>query len=498
MGDGQARAAQQAASDLQRLIVGGAELGASLITDAKQRRYTAGRSDATAGTIDAKRYAESDSYKAGADSFKAEALLMRDEASLRDWVRENWNAADGDVTKLQEISAKHLEQSELGAFIAANPDYRDDLLEARSKTVTKIANEVAAEQVQAQAEADVADVSEVFEGHVSAGTLTTEQLQSIDHRLATQFGGATARRMVLRLLTNAAMRDGRPELLDVLPEKWENGAATSKLIPEEALQLENARIAAQRAKEAKEAEAGRQREEGRQEARRQARNQIASDIVSGNSGRGLMEAKRLLDAGVIDFEDYRALQNFSEDLATDPGSPESEEDDVASLEMEVRLRSGEASLEDLMASPLSVRSKRRLLPLAGRKDDSRSRNYRSDLRLRSTPPRALGGEIRAADIQRQADILAEYDELIDGGATPSEAYATMKQRNPDLFTSNAPAVPFNPDTSPDARTGPSSRGRRPSNPQGASIPTPKTQAEYDALPSGTVYIDTDGVTKRKR
>jgi hypothetical protein len=28
--------------------------------------------------------------------------------------------------------------------------------------------------------------------------------------------------------------------------------------------------------------------------------------------------------------------------------------------------------------------------------------------------------------------------------------------------------------------------------------TPKTQAEYDALPSGTVYVDTDGATKRKK
>lgn len=31
-----------------------------------------------------------------------------------------------------------------------------------------------------------------------------------------------------------------------------------------------------------------------------------------------------------------------------------------------------------------------------------------------------------------------------------------------------------------------------------SIAQPRTQTEYDALPSGTVYIDTDGATKRKK
>ncbi|KKL19316.1 hypothetical protein LCGC14_2466690 [marine sediment metagenome] len=34
--------------------------------------------------------------------------------------------------------------------------------------------------------------------------------------------------------------------------------------------------------------------------------------------------------------------------------------------------------------------------------------------------------------------------------------------------------------------------------QAKSIPQPKTQAEYDAIESGTDYIDTDGVRKRKK
>jgi hypothetical protein len=35
-------------------------------------------------------------------------------------------------------------------------------------------------------------------------------------------------------------------------------------------------------------------------------------------------------------------------------------------------------------------------------------------------------------------------------------------------------------------------------PTASQSPAPKTQAEYDALPSGTVYVDTDGHTKRKK
>ena len=38
----------------------------------------------------------------------------------------------------------------------------------------------------------------------------------------------------------------------------------------------------------------------------------------------------------------------------------------------------------------------------------------------------------------------------------------------------------------------------PAPPAAASIPAPKTQQEYDALPSGAEYIDTDGTKKRKK
>jgi hypothetical protein len=31
-----------------------------------------------------------------------------------------------------------------------------------------------------------------------------------------------------------------------------------------------------------------------------------------------------------------------------------------------------------------------------------------------------------------------------------------------------------------------------------STPQPKTKAEYNAIPSGTLYVDTDGLTKRKK
>lgn len=494
-GGGSGRGAVEVANQLQHLLGNGAIVATNVIVQRNEKFQKQGRADAASGVVDPELAARNKAYAAGSDAFRLELELANSQGEFENLLRDSgFDPMSGDVEGLRKLGDQYFEQK-WGAEVAKNPSYKEEIALAHADMVGATADKLATERAQAQAQDDVATVSILMDTQIAEGKLDAAALEETDKRLVSMFGPADARVIMTRLLANKAIELGRPDLIDLLPSTWENGAATSKGVPELALELRNAKIAAQRAKDSQEAEAGRQRETARNEARAQARNEIASAIIDGQSGIGLSKAKELLDAGVLDFEDYRALNNFAEDLVVDTGGG-SDEGSVEALDMEVRLRTGEADLEDLMKSPLSVKEKRRLLPLAGKKDDGRSRNYRSDLRLRSTPPRALGGEVRAADIQRQADLLAEYDELIDGGSTPQAAYAEMKRRNPDLFGAQSqPAVPFNPDTSPDVRSGPSSRGRRP---QGAPVPTPKTQAEYDALPSGTVYVDTDGVTKRKR
>lgn len=82
----------------------------------------------------------------------------------------------------------------------------------------------------------------------------------------------------------------------------------------------------------------------------------------------------------------------------------------------------------------------------------------------------------AEDIRPQAE--AEIGRLQQQPGTPDIAAITQGK------------VP----TAPAQSIAPGGTSNQPSK----QTPTPKSQQEYDALPSGTIYIDTDGKTKRKK
>jgi hypothetical protein len=87
--------------------------------------------------------------------------------------------------------------------------------------------------------------------------------------------------------------------------------------------------------------------------------------------------------------------------------------------------------------------------------------------------------------------------LVSIGVTFDQDGRAIKA-TPDNVLMSAIPTSVNPPAAPAAtRGGPMAPQPKPAAPAAASIPAPKTKAEYDAIPEGTRYIDTDGQEKIK-
>jgi hypothetical protein len=87
--------------------------------------------------------------------------------------------------------------------------------------------------------------------------------------------------------------------------------------------------------------------------------------------------------------------------------------------------------------------------------------------------------------------------LVSIGVTFDQDGRAIKATPENVLMSALP-TPVNPPAAPAAsRGGPMAPQPKPAAPAAASIPAPKTKAEYDAIPEGTRYIDTDGQEKIK-
>lgn len=120
---------------------------------------------------------------------------------------------------------------------------------------------------------------------------------------------------------------------------------------------------------------------------------------------------------------------------------------------------------------------------------------------------AMSGKL---DPARAAVALSMAAEMVEDPAEKADLFRranqmeTMAQKlrpqpGPQVDPSQMPGVPLKTPGLPGPSTGPAASTPPQASPGAeVGIPSPKTQAEYDKLPSGTIYIDTDGKKKRKK
>lgn len=321
---------------------------------------------------------------------------------------------------LQEILGHLADKPEAAAAVV------DDVLQWQAKSIAEHGNY----QLE-QREAQYADDSGTLLGATYASdpaNLKAAAAAAHDEHFAL-LGGTRANELIVAQLGALAVAEADPSILDSIPER-------ASSVPRLGRIAEQYRREAQSARDLKDAEKERTIEESRKRVRAESRNAIAVDILDGRFSQ--RQVRDLVAGGILDFEDARALMNFAEDTANDRGGGE-EEGSLAALQMEAQVRKGEAGIDDIMSSNLSVKDKRRLLASAATADNAVNRSLKSDLGRRFTPPRALGGAVNPADIVLQADVLREFDERVQNGEDPRKVYEDIKKAHPEKFKQATPA-----------------------------------------------------------
>lgn len=161
---------------------------------------------------------------------------------------------------------------------------------------------------------------------------------------------------------------------------------------------------------------------------------------------------------------------------------------------ELKLKASDAqALEDRRAGNQQALMQQQIDAGRFKKTDKSNMSLATRIDMENDPAKKQAALIDAATQAQQDGDMESAQYYISRAQALDKAVvlqrnATVKPGAVDIGAT-APGIQVNPNAS-------AMPGNTPSAPQ--SKAQPKTQAEYNALPSGTIYIDSDGQTKRKK
>lgn len=464
VGDYSGRGAVEVADQLQRLLLNGGQLAANVIENRNRKAHEQGRADAAVNKIDAAKIAANEAYEAGAESFKIEAELRAAEPELREYLRNHWNRAEQGLKGLHEISSQFYAEK-FGKYEADKPHLAPGLRQLWGQMAGGIADEIAAEQIEADAAQDVAAITEVVNHRITTGEWNAEHYVEIDAKLSGMFGKRQASAMLARILITRAISEGRPDLLDDVnfPTKLPNGAGTAKLDPSAQYEIANARKAAEAQKAHNENVARQKADAEREAASVKTEVDITLATLDGqNITRSVAEG---LASGLLSPEKARTLLRFAEDFQKAPDEGEGETDVLALAEDELAIINGDMNADQVRENyragkygygKSAQKAVGRLLVMTGkpRKADGSDESVNRDVVRRAVAPEkdlATGKEPIDA-IRRQANAVLEYERLVDSGVPPEQAADAVIEKYTKRPSAQPQAKPKAAPRSPKAAT----------------------------------------------
>lgn len=213
------------------------------------------------------------------------------------------------------------------------------------------------------------------------------------------------------------------------------------------------------------------------------------------------ESKKLL--GDIDTAEFKKFQSMVERRAME-GDPQAAQmlrrtkDVLAEIEKQRAMTDRQMAIEKIKSDrAATLQAARGQVSLALQKARQEAVATKDPKKLEAVAATLLQQTLNEQDPERRAMLQEMYNiaqqQAYDYNINIRAAGATGQ---PDIAAATQGRVPtVQPRPAPQLAPGVS----LPQNPATARQPAqPQSQAEYDALPSGTIYIDQDGQTKRKK
>ena len=372
------------------------------------------------------------------DSFKIGFERVRTERSLVDTRRAveeayaNFDKVNGSPAELNEVIDRIIQQEYGG--LDPEDDLERQILDWTSPSVEQIRAEI-----NTRYSDDLTQVlSEQIEGDlivIARDDFATDgeiDYAGLNERLRQTLGGTRGNDILVNIVSDLAITNGRPDLIEKLPATWADGTPSPRNVKRFTDALRNARIQAENQRLHNERLADAQDVEELKARRQQAESEIMLDILSGRETTGSVAA--LMEQGVLPPNAARTLLNFQESFSDDLSS--GTVNDAASVELEVGLYTGEMTITDVIEAASggrlgSGRAMRdelsRLMRLAGsvqtvaeqRLGTPEAKRYQSEIKSLLTPNKDAFGNPDAIELQTQAEALRVYDDRVAKGENPA-------------------------------------------------------------------------------
>lgn len=415
-----------------------AKVGTNVVADVEKDHSVQGQADAQSGNKDASLFSNSPAYMKSylVETTKAKWVQYRDQvnASLDGFLANNPNALPEDVNKYLESHYRQFLFNPDGTLAngVSDPDVAKEILPLMQQNRAEAldsAFKTVKQGTQNNFLASVALNTEDQLKHTGGIDYNSMHDTIIKSGLAT---GQETNQAMFQMVSALAEKYGRPDLVQNIPDKWDNGVPSFKSIPAFAPHIVDALNAASLS------------QQRMQKSLYEANDRTLTTIaLAGGDVRGA--TAQMLSQGSIDPETARTVFTFNTGAIDTLAKAKA--DNTAMANLELNIYHGTASYRDVMMSymggtlgtPGSAPARTEFSRLVGLVDNAKSDvfkdptfiTYMDAVESLYAPPKGpLGQVLNQADVLKSSTAERRFREMVLKGTAPADAYENVKKQVP--------------------------------------------------------------------
>lgn len=377
-------------------------------------------------------------YRNRVEQTRARATWQRDEAAVRESLK------DLDLTSISAAELNEHLDEQFGKYAGVdNPNILGVVVPGMRELRSKITAEVLEHQRVAEYNENGANVYEIARGQYEEGTFDYNDINTIiagEPGAPGLFEGADRNKVFFQIISDLAIRNADPELLQNIPDEWPNGVKSIKNIPEYADQLRRAENQARAAREAEVKAAKAEQDLLEDEAMSQFTKELMGLTTSGDTA-GAYKLLEVARREIPWMEGDDLVELFNSVSQMDNVIDEERRDNAAVSALTLAVNTGQATARDVFLAwqggsfgegKQAVAAMSSLMQLATRRTremretpEFQTADYRLHLgNIKNTyyaGDTVTGRDLDASMVQIQVRATTDYHELIKEGKSATQA-----------------------------------------------------------------------------
>lgn len=334
------RGAPSRAESLADGLAKALDIGNGIYQDREKKMAFKAEGEAAIGIVDEKAKKRSKAYADVILRTSAESKFLEVEQQLKGWYENEFDKNKTPQELNEEINTRY---RELYEGIEGSPEAAAALAPRMAKLRAEMYGAHAQLYTDNQRVAHVANVGNLMRDQVMrTGTIDHTDIMS---RLRSTLGNSAAAKQYVALVGAMAVERGDPDLMDrAIPDQWAPGVPGARAVPELAQAINESKYYAELAMNRRESEERQEHVATLKTQRAEAESKVTLHILGGRDG--TQAIRELGSQGMLTAPVMRSLKKFNDSMLDE--KPGHAPDYNYVIELEARVRSGQATLADVL------------------------------------------------------------------------------------------------------------------------------------------------------